>query len=210
MRFKGSFFASLMLVAAPLGFTGQARAQSEDEIRRAVVEQSIANYPGACPCPYSLQRNGQPCGNRSGYDRPSSNASRSPDVLRAESLLRLKCFPSDVTSADITLFRAARAPNTFDHDRPPPGRSYFADDFFRRPTGNDSERRLLADDRIYRGRDAHFYCRRPDGTTGAVTGAGMSSVRLANGQSGLILLVLSDAAGRPIDANSSQGELRCR
>jgi hypothetical protein len=38
--------------------------------------------------------------------------------------------------------------------------------------GNYRARRLTRNDRIYRGNDGRYYCRRSDGTTGLVVGTG--------------------------------------
>lgn len=38
------------------------------------------------------------------------------------------------------------------------------------------ERRLTADDEVYRGSDGRYYCRRSDGTTGLVIGAGVGAL----------------------------------
>jgi len=42
------------------------KAKSPEEI----IKESIANYPGKCPCPYSIMSNGQKCGKRSAYSKP--------------------------------------------------------------------------------------------------------------------------------------------
>lgn len=41
-------------------------SKSPDEI----IKESIANYPGKCPCPYSLMSNGRKCGKKSAYNKP--------------------------------------------------------------------------------------------------------------------------------------------
>jgi hypothetical protein len=43
---------------------------SDAEIRRLLVSESIASYPGRCPCPYFVDRAGRMCGARSAYSRP--------------------------------------------------------------------------------------------------------------------------------------------
>jgi len=35
-----------------------------------LINKSIANYPGKCPCPYSIMSNGNKCGKRSAYSKP--------------------------------------------------------------------------------------------------------------------------------------------
>ena len=34
------------------------------------IAESIANYPGSCPCPYSRASNGSKCGKRSAWSKP--------------------------------------------------------------------------------------------------------------------------------------------
>ena len=45
------------------------RAVSDQEIKQGIVEDSIASYPGRCPCPYNVTRNGSSCGGRSAWSR---------------------------------------------------------------------------------------------------------------------------------------------
>lgn len=35
-----------------------------------VIQDSISQYPGKCPCPYSIMSNGKKCGKRSAYSKP--------------------------------------------------------------------------------------------------------------------------------------------
>tara|TARA_B100000963_G_scaffold90936_1_gene78278 strand:- start:836 stop:1627 length:792 start_codon:yes stop_codon:yes gene_type:complete len=35
-----------------------------------MIQESISQYPGKCPCPYSIMSNGKKCGKRSAYSRP--------------------------------------------------------------------------------------------------------------------------------------------
>ncbi|MFG1492687.1 hypothetical protein ABMA75_03905 [Halobacteriovorax sp. ZH4_bin.1] len=41
-----------------------------DKVKDAMIRQSIMQYSGNCPCPYSTMRNGRRCGKRSAYSRP--------------------------------------------------------------------------------------------------------------------------------------------
>ena len=68
---------------------------SDDAIRRIIIEQSIAQYPGSCPCPYNVDRGGRRCGGRSAYSRPGG---ASPF-----------CYPSDVSASALTAYRQALA-----------------------------------------------------------------------------------------------------
>jgi len=67
--------------------------QSDAQIRQRIIRESIAAYPGACPCPYSVMRNGRSCGGRSAYSRPGGYAPI--------------CYPNDVSAAQVAEYRRA-------------------------------------------------------------------------------------------------------
>ncbi len=48
-----------------------APALSDHEIALLLIAQSLADYPGNCPCPYNVDRRGHSCGGRSAYSRPA-------------------------------------------------------------------------------------------------------------------------------------------
>ena len=80
-----------------------------------------------------------------------------------------------------------------------------------RPLTN-RERRLNDNDRVYRGQNGQYYCRRSDGTTGLIVGAiagGVLGNIIAPGDSktlGTVLGAIGGAvAGRAIDSG-----VRCR
>lgn len=80
---------------------------------------------------------------------------------------------------------------------------------------NYQERALAADDRVYRGNDGRYYCKRNDGTTGLIVGAiggGVLGNVIDGGHSRaagtLIGGALGALAGKAVDQNSSQ--VRCR
>ena len=69
MRALGFFVAGVTLAVAPaLAF------QSDAEVKQRLIRESLAAYPGPCPCPYSVMRNGRACGARSSYSRPGGYA----------------------------------------------------------------------------------------------------------------------------------------
>ena len=77
------------------------------------------------------------------------------------------------------------------------------------------ERVLANDDRVYRGQDGRYYCRRSDGTTGLIIGAaggGILGNVIDGGRSRTVGTLLGAAigglAGRAVDRN--QAEVRCR
>jgi len=78
-------------------------------------------------------------------------------------------------------------------------------------TGNYRERRLTRQDRVYRGRDGRYYCRRNDGTTGLVIGAALGGVlggAIGNGD--LLGVILGGAGGAVLGRELDRGNVRCR
>lgn len=76
-----------------------------------------------------------------------------------------------------------------------------------------SPRRISRDSRIWRGRDGKYYCKRDNGTTGLVIGAGVGALAghelAGNGDKTLGVLLgaaLGGVLGRAID----RGDLQCR
>lgn len=86
------FGAFLLLVAfgAP---PGGAQALSDAQIVEWLIADSIAAYPGNCPCPYNRASNGSRCGKRSAWSRSGGYAPL--------------CYPDDVTPAMIAQYRQA-------------------------------------------------------------------------------------------------------
>ena len=69
---------------------------TDDEIRRYMIGESLASYPGNCPCPYNTDRAGRRCGGRSAYSRPGG---RSP-----------LCYPTDITDEQVKRMREQYRP----------------------------------------------------------------------------------------------------
>lgn len=76
-----------LLCAAP------ALAQSDEDIRRLVVEDSLARFQGYCPCPYSYDR-GEQCADKSVYRQ--SSGGRPVDLY---------CYAHDVPYWEIVNYR---------------------------------------------------------------------------------------------------------
>lgn len=82
------FFCLILGLAA----TANAKQELSDvEIRQVIIQQSIAQYPGVCACPYSVARNGSRCGGRSAYSKPGGYSPM--------------CFPQDVPDEMVRRFR---------------------------------------------------------------------------------------------------------
>ena len=73
-------------------------------------------------------------------------------------------------------------------------------------------RRMGRSDRIYRGSDNRYYCKRDDGTTGLIIGAGIGAL-LGNsvdvGGSRTLNTILGGVAGAAIGASIDRGNIRC-
>lgn len=84
---KSGRAAATLLALSAATLSGPAWGQSDAQIRQRLIRQSIASYPGSCPCPYSVDRGGRRCGGRSAYSRPGGYAPL--------------CYPSDVSAEDV-------------------------------------------------------------------------------------------------------------
>jgi opacity protein-like surface antigen len=75
------------------------------------------------------------------------------------------------------------------------------------------ERRLGRNDRIWRGRDGRYHCRRNDGTTGLIVGAALGGV-LGNSIAGrgdrTLGTILGVAGGGLLGREIDRGNVRCR
>lgn len=97
----------------------------------------------------------------------------------------------------------------YDYNRFEPGQNaYYADNYYRAGSYYQ-DRTLGTNDRIYRGRNNRYYCRRSDGTTGLIIGGiggGVLGNLIAPGGSdtlGTILgAIAGGVAGRAIDRNN--------
>ena len=107
----------------------------------------------------------------------------------------------------------------YDYNNPDPRYSgYYADHYYRQDR-RYRERQLGSNDRVYRGQDGRYYCRRSDGTTGLIVGGVAGAVlgrAIAPGGSEVLGTILGGIggalAGQAIDRNSSNnnGRVRCR
>lgn len=107
---------------------------------------------------------------------------------------------------------AARHYRDYDWNHYEPGYDgYYADRYYRSGSYYP-DRRLSRSDRIYRGHDGRYYCRRNDGTTGLIIGAGLGAL-LGNqvniGGSKTLNTVLGGAAGAAIGHAIDKGNVRC-
>ncbi|PKM44043.1 MAG: hypothetical protein CVV05_13030 [Gammaproteobacteria bacterium HGW-Gammaproteobacteria-1] len=83
-------FATLVLFPSAQLFA-DGHKLTDDEVRKVLIDKSIASYPGNCPCPYNVSRNGSRCGKRSAWSRAGGYSPL--------------CYPNDVTDAMIKRYR---------------------------------------------------------------------------------------------------------
>jgi hypothetical protein len=73
--------------------TVSAASMTDAEVRKAMIQESIASYPGHCPCPYNLASNGSRCGKRSAWSKPGGYAPL--------------CYPADISDDMVRQYRTS-------------------------------------------------------------------------------------------------------
>lgn len=97
--------------------------------------------------------------------------------------------------------------------RPAPGQThYYANQYYR--DGSYYRPRYVAvNERIYRGQDNRYYCRRSDGTTGLIIGGlggGTLGAALAPGGSETLGALLGGALGAVVGSSIDRNQVTCR
>ena len=82
---------ALILIFGTALATPPEDIKTDAEIKQILITESLARYPGNCPCPYNVDRAGRRCGKRSAYSRPGG---ASP-----------LCYPSDVPDEMVKEYR---------------------------------------------------------------------------------------------------------
>ncbi len=90
MNHKLAIVALVMVTFAAVPVT-EAKQFSDAAIKQKLIQESIAEYPGNCPCPYNTDRRGHACGRRSAYNRAGGYAPL--------------CYPEDVTPEMVKEYR---------------------------------------------------------------------------------------------------------
>jgi hypothetical protein len=73
----------------------KSKKLTDSQIRKILIDESIAAYSGNCPCPYSRASNGSRCGRRSAHSRAGGEAPL--------------CFDSDVSKEMVRAYRDEHA-----------------------------------------------------------------------------------------------------
>ncbi|MCO7227551.1 hypothetical protein [Pleionea sp. CnH1-48] len=83
--------ALVLFLTLPIMADEKSKQLSDDEIRQVLIERSIRQYQGSCPCPFYRDRAGRKCGKRSAWSKPGG----------AEPL----CYKSDVSDQLVKNYR---------------------------------------------------------------------------------------------------------
>jgi hypothetical protein len=101
----------------------------------------------------------------------------------------------------------------YDWNHPDPRyNAYYADRYYRHDP-RYREYTLSSNDRVYRGENGQYYCRRSDGTTGAIVGGiagGVLGNIIAPGGSKTLGTILGAGAGATVGAAATEGDVHCR
>jgi hypothetical protein len=106
-----------------------------------------------------------------------------------------------------------RQARRYDWNRLEPGQRYYYADRYYRDGRYYRPRVLTRNDRIYRGYDGRYYCRRPDGTTGLIIGGAVGALlgnAIDGGRSSLLGTLIGGAAGAALGREIQRGTVRCR
>jgi hypothetical protein len=68
-----------------------AEALTDEQIRELILKESIANYSGTCPCPYSEKTSGEKCGDSSAYRKPGGQ--------------KPLCYQKDISPGQVDKYR---------------------------------------------------------------------------------------------------------
>lgn len=90
-----SHVVALLLLSCTLAVGAKEARVPDSVIVQRLIEESIAQYPGRCPCPYNAASNGSRCGKRSAYNRDGGYAPL--------------CFKEDVTKEMVQAYRQRSA-----------------------------------------------------------------------------------------------------
>jgi Ni/Co efflux regulator RcnB len=110
-------------------------------------------------------------------------------------------------------YRNWQQARNYDYNRYENGQnSYNADRYYRYDRSYQT-RRLSANDRIYRGSNGQYYCRRNDGTTGLIVGGiagALLGTAIAPGGSNTIGALIGGGAGALAGRAIERDNVRCR
>ncbi|WP_310473680.1 glycine zipper 2TM domain-containing protein [Sandarakinorhabdus sp.] len=116
-------------------------------------------------------------------------------------------------ASDMSDQRPQRQWRSYDYNRPDPQYGNYDPGRYYQDSPRYRERRLGANDRVYRGQDGRYYCRRTDGSTGLIVGAvagGVLGNIIAPGGSDTLGTILGAVAGGVVGRSIDRKNVRCR
>lgn len=103
--------------------------------------------------------------------------------------------------------------NRYDYNRADPRYGNYRAERYYRDGRYYQPRQLSYNDRIYRGQNGQYYCRRSDGTTGLIIGGavgGLLGNTVAPGGSKVLGTIIGAGAGALLGREVDRGGVRCR
>ena len=103
--------------------------------------------------------------------------------------------------------------NRYDYNRADPRYGNYRAERYYRDGRYYQPRQLSYNDRIYRGQNGQYYCRRSDGTTGLIIGGavgGLLGNTVAPGGSKVLGTIIGVGAGALLGREVDRGGVRCR
>jgi hypothetical protein len=182
--------ATAAAVAIPTFAASPALAGSRNQVQREQRE-----------CQRELRR----ADNRREYNKELRECRKEVNEARRD-------YRKDVRKDRRQAARNWRNYRNYDWNRREAGQSrYYADRYYRDGRYYQN-RRLRYNDRVYRGSNGNYYCRRSDGTTGLIVGAGLGALlgnQLNIGGSTTLSTLIGGAAGAVIGREIQRGQLQC-
>jgi hypothetical protein len=157
-----------------------------------------------------------PADAQSGYRTSREVRECNRELRRADSRAE---YRSELRECRRELAKAQRKDNRdwrrysqYDYNRYEPGYRYYDAQRYYRDGSYYRPYNLSRNDRIYRGNDGRYYCRRSDGTTGLIVGAavgGLLGNAIDNGRSSLLGTLIGAGAGAALGREIERGNVRC-
>ncbi|WP_425294630.1 hypothetical protein [Kosakonia calanthes] len=71
MKIRVMLWGVIAAASVFMATEGMAKTQalSDAQVKKEIIAESIAQYPGTCACPFNQARNGSSCGKRSAWSR---------------------------------------------------------------------------------------------------------------------------------------------
>jgi hypothetical protein len=118
-----------------------------------------------------------------------------------------------LASGVVSTLDAAQGYHDRDRDRYERRRDRYDNDRYDRQGRYRNPHRMSRNDRIWRGRDGRYYCKRDNGTTGLVIGAavgGLAGHEIAGRGDRTLGVILGAAGGGLLGRAIDRGDMKCR